>query len=465
MLHLIVATDAKGLLQNATLLMSITSRTNAKIYARIFSRELEARDVTLGRLRVEVIVTPMNLRMEGRVPPHVAAGPTFDRIAALAYCTDWDRALIMDYDQVAVGDLAELFSMDLTGAIGAARFWHESLGSAARHWFGRELPVRWKECEAYQHIYMGPLVNLEEFRRDRVHERFVEFHLEANMEEQIALTVACRDRWLPLHASYNLVPAWDGVPADAKVLHFTGGGKPWHYPAMVGAHLWRHYETDWATLTGGKWCPEPVVPAGATIPARGGYVWERWQGAVNFLQIGGRVFSPVALPLIDWLAQNNGKGTWLIRALADESATDEMGARAAEVLAETGVASRCRVMDGDVKEMLAWLNTEDGSWETFDFILMHPPFRESETLSELCAAWTLLKPGGWLAVEPSVFSVRDAASPGSWKAIQTWQSAFADELQAHEDETTVVWFQKTGTGAASRRTLSASAPLHLQTPP
>jgi hypothetical protein len=115
--------------------------------------------------------------MEGRVPPHVAAGPTFDRIAALAYCTDWDRALIVDYDQVAVGDLAERFSMDLTGAIGAARFWHETLGSAARHWFGSELPTRWTDCEAYQHINMGPLVNLVGFRNGLAHTRIVELSL------------------------------------------------------------------------------------------------------------------------------------------------------------------------------------------------------------------------------------------------------------------------------------------------
>lgn len=254
--HVIISSDTRGIEPNATLIASLCAIFNKKVRIRLFSRELEQFSFFSRNLEIEIVHTPVGLQLDGRVPDHVSSAGTFDRIAAIPYCTDWDRAVILDYDQVVIGDPSGLFDLNLGDSLVAGRLWPDrTFGDACREWFGRELPERWKECEGYGYFYMGPILNLVELRKSDAYERFVEFHAEANMEEQIALHVACRNRVTPLPAELNTVPQWDGISPSTKILHFTGPAKPWKNPEIIGAPYWRHFETTWEDLTCGLWNP------------------------------------------------------------------------------------------------------------------------------------------------------------------------------------------------------------------
>jgi lipopolysaccharide biosynthesis glycosyltransferase len=254
--HVIISSDTRGIEPNATLIASLCAIFNKKVRIRLFSRELEQFSFFSRNLEIEIVHTPVGLQLDGRVPDHVSSAGTFDRIAAIPYCTDWDRAVILDYDQVVIGDPSGLFDLDLGDSLVAGRLWPDrTFGEACREWFGRELPERWKECEGYGYFYMGPILNLAELRKSDAYERFVEFHGEANMEEQIALHVACRNRVTPLPAELNTVPQWDGISPSTKILHFTGPAKPWTHPGIIGAPYWRYHETTWEDLTCGLWNP------------------------------------------------------------------------------------------------------------------------------------------------------------------------------------------------------------------
>lgn len=244
-INIVMATDACGLEPNATVLNSLMSHSTCSVHVRIFVRDLPATSLDLGRLKIDFIQTPEALRMDGKFPKHVPSQAAFDRMAAIKYCDDWDRALIFDYDQLVVGDIAELFAMDMGKNLAAGRIWHARLADASQDWFGRSLPYLYRHCADYRFLMFGPLLNLREMRAQGTFEKLQHSQKIANTEEQIAFHVACEDRVMAIPEKYNIVPMWDGCSEDAAVLHFTGERKPWLDPAMKGAELWRQYQISW----------------------------------------------------------------------------------------------------------------------------------------------------------------------------------------------------------------------------
>ena len=118
MLRLALSTDAAGFPYNATLIASILRRTASALHVRCWCRGFRPESFETGLLRVEFIEA--NQQVTGKYPSYV--GPAvFDRLRVIEQAEDWDRCLIMDYDQVALCDLAPLFGMDLGDHLLAAR--------------------------------------------------------------------------------------------------------------------------------------------------------------------------------------------------------------------------------------------------------------------------------------------------------------------------------------------------------
>ncbi len=249
-----MATDASGLEPNATVLNSLRLNCSGFINVRIFVRDLPAVKIELRDMTIEFIVTPEELRMDGRFPSHITSGPAFDRLAAIEYCDDWDRALILDYDQLVMGDLSELFAFEMGDALAAGRIWKLNLAEASREWFGHRLPYIWQHCSDYKFLLFGPLLNLHELRKSNMRETLVKVQRVANAEEQIAFHLACENRVMGVADVYNIVPHWDGLRADAIIYHFTGPQKPWNTPSLLGAELWREYQMSWGELSQGLVC-------------------------------------------------------------------------------------------------------------------------------------------------------------------------------------------------------------------
>ncbi len=255
---LAMASDAHGFAQNATVIASVMRHTDRPVHVRMWLRRMTAESFKCGRLQVDFL--PSERGLSGQVPQHVSQS-TFDRLLVLRDCPDWSRALILDYDQLVLRDAGELFDMAMDGQILAGRLWHQTLGKAAWEWFGRKLPEKWRHCEGYPFFYMGPLLDLTAARAAGLWEKLVAFHREAQMEEQIALTVACAGRIKGLPACWNQVPKWDADAGPGGILHFTGPEKPWSNPALHCAGLWREQATTWEELKAGAGSLRPPSSA------------------------------------------------------------------------------------------------------------------------------------------------------------------------------------------------------------
>jgi len=250
-INIIMATDAKGLAPNATVLNSLRRHNPGLIHVRIFVRDLPALTCQVGNMKIEFIITPEELRLEGLCPEHVSAGPTYDRMAAMQYCDDWDRALVLDYDQLVISDISELFRMDMGDALVAGRIYRYSLKDAIREWFGTKLPYIFKHCEDYKFFMFGPLMNLEAMRNADTYEKYLYFNRVAKANEQIALHIACEDKVLGIADAYNIVPRWNGFQDDVKIYHFAGPIKPWESERPEEMEWWGEYQISWSDLTKG----------------------------------------------------------------------------------------------------------------------------------------------------------------------------------------------------------------------
>lgn len=246
-------TRKESLSATATAINSVRLNCTIPAHVRIYVREVEYDSFSVDGLQVEFIPVPPSLQRAGNVPAHVHAEATFDRIAGARMSTDWDSALILDFDQLAISDITNLFRFDLSECLAAGRLWNKCLDDAVVEWFGRSLPEQWKYVAQYRFFYMGPMLNLAAIRDVNAFTLFDDFHADGGMEEQIALHVALRDRIKPLPSIYNVIPQWDGISSDAAILHFTGPSKPWNNPDLQGAKFWQRYATSMETLSRGQY--------------------------------------------------------------------------------------------------------------------------------------------------------------------------------------------------------------------
>ena len=204
---------------------------------------------------------------------------TYQRFFVRQFFPDGDRALYLDCDMIVDGSLSHLFDLDLAdyvlGAVAIPGSWPRRLGmSDSAPYFSAgvllfNLPA-WDEAHCPE-ILLGC-----------VH-RHANVLLEA---DQDALNVCLTDRWMALDLIYNVTspiftrPEWlglsdrelDRVTRDARVVHFSGPNKPWHY---VGEHpfkdrYWEYRErTQYrgSPLTGATFKNRVRRMASRTLPA------------------------------------------------------------------------------------------------------------------------------------------------------------------------------------------------------
>lgn len=79
-----------------------------------------------------------------------------------------------------------------------------------------------------------------------------------------------------------------------------------------------------------------------------------------------------------------------MRVRQDEEARAEFLSRAERA----GQPQRLHLYEGLSREVLAWMISGDGYWQSFDFVHLAAPAGGPELLADACQAWDLLKPGG-----------------------------------------------------------------------
>lgn len=260
MITIAISTDARGYEFNATLLASILRRTRLPVHVRCWCRGFLPVSFESGRLRVEFL--PATDEVTGRYPG--TSGPAaYDRLLVIRDCADWDRCMVMDYDQLVLCDLAPLFELDLGEHLLAAHMQGPGvdMAYAMRVWLKRPMPEGWEHVAGHPYFLMPPLLNLRAMREAGTWATFLKAHAAFGADEQLSLTAATEGRSLPLAAKWNLFPKLhirDGEVPEG-VIHWSGWPKPWHRNAKVWRpDIWESERSSWEHLRLGLW-EKPVA--------------------------------------------------------------------------------------------------------------------------------------------------------------------------------------------------------------
>jgi lipopolysaccharide biosynthesis glycosyltransferase len=275
MIQIVLSTDARGLANNATLIGSVLRRTALPVRVRVYTRGFDYSSFSSGRLTVDFIRSEE--AVSGRYPRHVP-GAVFDRLRIIADEREWDRVLVLDHDMVVLCDLAPYFAEDFEGNLLMGRLFgpRNTLGLQMHRRGG--LPEHLRHCDDYPYFFMGPMMNLKAMRDEGTWETLLSVHEAIGQDEQISLTAATGGKVKGVSKMWNLVPQWDKLEAHSAVvkaqgesvceqagvrwvngvpegiIHWTGGGKPWHYRSQVWRpDLWEAEKTSWEHLLDGTW--------------------------------------------------------------------------------------------------------------------------------------------------------------------------------------------------------------------
>lgn len=277
---LAISTDAEGFGKNSTLIASIVRRTERLVWVRCYTRGFEQASFAVRNLRVDFVRA--DEEVTGRYPGHVPVA-VFDRLRIMKDEPDWDRCLVLDHDMVCLSDLGEYFDEDFEGNLLMARLFGpgNTLGLQMR---GRDgLPESLTHAENYPYFFMGPLLNLALMREENTWQTFLDAHEVLQQEEQLALTAATGGRTKGMDRKWNQVPQWDNTKdEDGKevvnitlegIIHWTGGGKPWHHATKVWRpEIWEAERTNWEVLRAGEW-DKPVMWELSGSPASELQLW------------------------------------------------------------------------------------------------------------------------------------------------------------------------------------------------
>lgn len=154
----------------------------------------------------------------------------------------YDKAIYLDGDIVVLGDISEFFNTNINHVLVAAindrlvldtpefvRYVEDGVGIKATEYFNSGVLV----------------MNLKEFREQKIEEKFVELLLEYNFDsvcpDQDYLNVLCRNSKVLLPISWNKMPLPDQSfdVSTLKLCHYNSFEKPWrHDGVLFGDIFW-----------------------------------------------------------------------------------------------------------------------------------------------------------------------------------------------------------------------------------
>ncbi len=261
------------------MLHSIVRRTNFVVHARCYCRNFLPKSFSVRNLRVEFIEITED---PGGIYPWWCNSCSFDRLRIIQdHPSDWDRCWIMDYDNLAVTDLAEVYFDDFNGNLVMASSYNTTLGSTCH------LPSELSNCSDFEYYMMGPIINLRLMREAGTWQRLLKCHALIRGDDQKAIIAATENRVKVLPKRWQRIVYYDDLDRDYDemfpnarrsdcnyfegygLLHFTAGPKPWwdasveNKPKKKEA-VWRKEFATWDLLRSGNW----VAPSGPSNSRR-----------------------------------------------------------------------------------------------------------------------------------------------------------------------------------------------------
>lgn len=171
-------------------------------------------------------------------------GATYYRIFIAGMFPQYEKALYIDSDTVLLGDVSELFNVDLRdNLIGAIPDGAVAAVPAFRTYTKETLGI-----DAEKYFNAGViLMNLTQFRKENFCEKFCTLLRQYKFsvaQDQDYLNVICKDKVTYIGAEWNRMPI--GGEADTpKLIHYNLTLKPWHYEDI----LFKEYFWDYAKKT------------------------------------------------------------------------------------------------------------------------------------------------------------------------------------------------------------------------
>ncbi|GCB47262.1 glycosyltransferase family 8 protein [Streptomyces sp. NL15-2K] len=269
----VISIDSAYVRPACTMLRSLAANTTLdRVAVRVVHNDLDEQAIdTLRQQRPDVLtIEPVevegpDLTVDAR--SHISDA-TYRKLAAARACREFERLLIIDVDLVVLGDIRELYDVDLGGKTLAA------VQDAFNPWLTS--PFAFPASAGAEEKYAGlpyfnsgvMVVDVQKWISSRTDERAAEFARDparVKIWEQDALNGVLIGEWTALDPRWNCFPiselarhdrvrnmlATHGMglrelrarEAQAKILHFVGRDKPWldTYPESPNKKLYSSF--------------------------------------------------------------------------------------------------------------------------------------------------------------------------------------------------------------------------------
>lgn len=171
---------------------------------------------------------------------------TYYRLFIASLFPEYDKIVYLDCDLVVLGDVSELYNVELGENI---------LGAAPE-----EFVQNTEEFRAYakialsvdpdEYVNAGVLViNLEEFRKNEIEKKFVKLITEYDFDlldpDQAYLNYLCRGKICVLPNGWNKEPMPIACEGKKNIVHYALYKKPWQYDdVMDGEYFWTYAKSS-----------------------------------------------------------------------------------------------------------------------------------------------------------------------------------------------------------------------------
>lgn len=169
---------------------------------------------------------------------------TYYRLFIASLFPQYDKVIYLDCDLVVLGDISELYGVDLgDNILGAAPEQFVQNTEEFRRYAEEALGV---DPDGY--VNAGVLLmNLEAFRRHGIEERFTDLITEYDFDlldpDQAYLNYLCRGKIHVLPNGWNKEPMPLACEGKKNIVHYALYKKPWQYDdVMDGEHFWQYAE-------------------------------------------------------------------------------------------------------------------------------------------------------------------------------------------------------------------------------
>ena len=167
---------------------------------------------------------------------------TYYRLFIASLFPQYDKVVYLDCDLVVLGDISELYHIELGDNI---------LGAAPEEFVRstREFRLYAKNALGVDpdgYVNAGVLLmNLKEFRSNKIEEKFVELITEYDFDlldpDQAYLNYLCLGKIYILSNGWNKEPIAYACDGEKNIVHYALYKKPWQYDDVIdGEHFW-HY--------------------------------------------------------------------------------------------------------------------------------------------------------------------------------------------------------------------------------